>query len=75
MSTFFYLPASKSTKNLFFVGVTFTREVYIGVFMMGGIMVNNAILLTDHINRGRARAGLPLLDAIVRGTVDGYGRF
>jgi hydrophobic/amphiphilic exporter-1 (mainly G- bacteria), HAE1 family len=38
-------------------GATFTREAYIGVIMMGGIVVNNAILLVDHINRVRREAG------------------
>jgi hydrophobic/amphiphilic exporter-1 (mainly G- bacteria), HAE1 family len=54
----------------FFTGATFTREAYIGVIMMGGIVVNNAILLIDHINRIRAETELPLVDAISRATLD-----
>jgi hydrophobic/amphiphilic exporter-1 (mainly G- bacteria), HAE1 family len=54
----------------FFVGAVFTREAYIGVIMMGGIVVNNAILLVDHINRVRLESGLELLDAIMRGTLE-----
>ncbi len=54
----------------FFVGAVFTREAYIGVIMMGGIVVNNAILLVDHINRVRLESGLELVDAILRGTLE-----
>jgi len=57
--------------TFFFVNATFTREAYIGVIMMGGIVVNNAILLVDHINRVRAERGdLPLERAIVRATLE-----
>lgn len=49
---------------------TFTREAYIGVIMMGGIVVNNSILLVDHINQLRRKVGMPLNDAIVQGTID-----
>ncbi len=48
----------------------FTREAYIGVIMMGGIVVNNAILLVHHVNHLRAEEGLELRDALVRGTVE-----
>lgn len=51
-------------------GATFTREAYVGVIMMGGIVVNNSILLVDHVNQLRRRHGLPLLDALERGTLD-----
>jgi HAE1 family hydrophobic/amphiphilic exporter-1 len=55
----------------FYTGASFTREAYIGVIMMFGIVVNNAILLVDHVNGVRRRnADLPLNDAIVRGTVE-----
>ncbi len=55
----------------FYTGVTFTREAYIGVIMMFGIVVNNAILLVDHVNGVRAeRPGMPLGDAIVKGTLE-----
>ena len=54
----------------FYTDATFTREAYIGVIMMGGIVVNNAILLIDHINRLRWEAGLALRPAVVRGTVE-----
>jgi HAE1 family hydrophobic/amphiphilic exporter-1 len=55
----------------FYTGASFTREAYIGVIMMFGIVVNNAILLVDHVNGVRRREpALPLDDAIVRGTVE-----
>ncbi len=54
----------------FYVNATFTREAYIGVIMMGGIVVNNAILLVDHINQTRRQTGLPLREAILTGTLE-----
>jgi HAE1 family hydrophobic/amphiphilic exporter-1 len=55
----------------FYTGASFTREAYIGVIMMFGIVVNNAILLVDHVNGVRRRnAMLPLNEAIVQGTVE-----
>jgi HAE1 family hydrophobic/amphiphilic exporter-1 len=55
----------------FYVNASFTREAYIGVIMMGGIVVNNAILLVDHINRVRERdGGLGPMEAILQGTVE-----
>jgi hydrophobic/amphiphilic exporter-1 (mainly G- bacteria), HAE1 family len=47
----------------------FDPTAYIGVILLSGIVVNNAILLVDHIN-ARRRQGLPLLEAVVRGTKD-----
>ncbi len=54
----------------FYTEATFTREAYIGVIMMAGIVVNNAILLVDHINRLRREKKLALRAAVVRGTVE-----
>jgi len=55
----------------FYTGTTFTREAYIGVIMMFGIVVNNAILLVDHVNGVRTRSpGMALSDAIVKGTLE-----
>jgi len=44
----------------------FDATAYIGVILLGGIVVNNAILLVDHINLKR-RQGLPLFEAVVQG--------
>ncbi len=53
----------------FYADATFTREAYIGVIMMGGVVVNNAILLVDHINRIRREESLPLEEAVRKGTL------
>jgi HAE1 family hydrophobic/amphiphilic exporter-1 len=54
----------------YFVGATFTREAYIGVIMMGGIVVNNSILLVDHINQIRREGSLGLRASVLRGTLE-----
>jgi HAE1 family hydrophobic/amphiphilic exporter-1 len=54
----------------FYANASFTREAYIGVIMMAGIVVNNAILLVDHINRLRRETTLALEQAILRGTLN-----
>lgn len=54
----------------FYTGATFTRSAYIGVIMMAGIVVNNAILLVHHVNELRRVGGLPLEPAILRGTLE-----
>jgi len=43
---------------------TFNIQSYIGCIMLGGIVVNNAILLVDHINLLRRRDGIQLREAI-----------
>jgi len=50
--------------TLFITGTTFNVQSYIGCIMLGGIVVNNAILLVDHINLLRRRDGMPLMEAI-----------
>lgn len=42
----------------------FDRSAYVGVILMGGIVVNNSIILVDHINS--LRRFLPRRDAVVR---------
>jgi HAE1 family hydrophobic/amphiphilic exporter-1 len=54
----------------FYANATFTREAYIGVIMMGGIVVNNAILLVDHINQVRREGMVDLNSAILQGTLE-----
>ena len=55
----------------FYTQAPFTREAYVGVIMMFGIVVNNAILLVDHVNGVRNREpALPLGDAILKGTLE-----
>ncbi|HUP87955.1 MAG TPA: efflux RND transporter permease subunit, partial [Longimicrobiales bacterium] len=47
---------------------SFTREAYVGVVMMSGIVVNSAILLVDRVNQMRRYHGLGLVDALVEGS-------
>jgi HAE1 family hydrophobic/amphiphilic exporter-1 len=54
----------------FYIGATFTREAYIGVIMMSGVVVNNAILLIDHVNQLRRKHGMALAEALERGTLE-----
>jgi HAE1 family hydrophobic/amphiphilic exporter-1 len=48
-------------------GARFDSSAYIGVILMAGIVVNNAILIVDHINLKR-REGRGLAEAVVEGT-------
>ena len=45
-------------------GTSFSMQAYVGVIMLAGIVVNNAILLVDYTNTLRRRDGLPLRDAV-----------
>lgn len=49
---------------LFFTETTFNVQSFIGCIMLGGIVVNNAILLVDHTNLLRRRDSMPLREAI-----------
>jgi HAE1 family hydrophobic/amphiphilic exporter-1 len=49
---------------LFLTRTTFNVQSFIGCIMLEGIVVNNAILLVDHTNLLRRKAGLPLREAI-----------
>jgi HAE1 family hydrophobic/amphiphilic exporter-1 len=49
---------------LLLTDTTFNVQSYIGCIMLGGIVVNNAILLVDHINLLRRREGMALTEAI-----------
>lgn len=51
-------------------GASFTREAWIGVIMMGGIVVNNAILLVAHVNQLRRVDRVPFNEAVTRGTIE-----
>jgi HAE1 family hydrophobic/amphiphilic exporter-1 len=50
--------------TFFFLGKTLNMMAYIGIIMLGGIAVNNAILLIDRINQLRER-GVQKKEAIV----------
>ena len=49
---------------LFITGTTFNVQSFIGCIMLGGIVVNNAILLVDHTNLLRRKASMPIREAI-----------
>jgi HAE1 family hydrophobic/amphiphilic exporter-1 len=54
---------------LLLAGEPFSLMAYIGVIMLTGIAVNNAIVLIDYINRLRA-VGMPRREAILQGGRD-----
>jgi HAE1 family hydrophobic/amphiphilic exporter-1 len=47
-------------------GTPFSLQAYIGVIMLAGIVVSNAILLVDYTNVLRRRDGVPLREAVER---------
>lgn len=49
---------------LLLTGTTFSLQAYIGVIMLAGIVISNAILLVDYTNILRRRDGLPLREAV-----------
>jgi len=49
---------------LFLTGTSINVQAYIGMIMLGGIVVNNAILLVDYTNLLRHRDGFELMEAI-----------
>ncbi|NUM34879.1 MAG: efflux RND transporter permease subunit [Candidatus Brocadiae bacterium] len=49
---------------LFLTDTTFNVQSFIGCIMLGGIVVNNAILLVDQINALRDEEKMPMYDAI-----------
>jgi HAE1 family hydrophobic/amphiphilic exporter-1 len=58
------LAAIGVTIMLFVTATTFNVQSFIGCIMLGGIVVNNAILLVDHTNLLRRKASMSLRDAI-----------
>jgi len=46
---------------------SFSMQAYIGIIMLAGIVVSNAILLVDYINTLRRRDGMPLREAVELG--------
>ncbi len=50
---------------LFLTNTTFNVQTYIGCIMLGGIVVNNAILLVDYTNLLRRRDKMPMREAIM----------
>ena len=52
---------------LLLTDTAFSMQAYIGVIMLAGIVVSNAILLVDYINTLRRRDGVPLREAVELG--------
>jgi HAE1 family hydrophobic/amphiphilic exporter-1 len=50
------------------LGEPLSVMAYIGIIMLGGIAVNDAIILVDHVNQLRAK--MPIREAIVQGAQD-----
>ena len=50
--------------SLIVTGTSFSLQAYIGIIMLAGIVVSNAILLVDYINTLRRRDGMPLREAV-----------
>ena len=55
--------------GFYFLGEPLSVMAYIGIIMLGGIAVNDAIILVDRINQLR-QAGLTLREAILQGGQD-----
>ena len=53
--------------SLMLTGTSFSMQAYIGIIMLAGIVVSNAILLVDYINTLRRRDGMPLREAVELG--------
>jgi len=50
------------------LGEPLSVMAYIGIIMLGGIAVNDAIILVDHVNQ--LRATMPIREAVVQGAQD-----
>ena len=53
--------------SLYLTKTSFSMQAYIGIIMLAGIVVSNAILLVDYINTLRRRDGMPLREAVELG--------
>ena len=53
--------------SLLLTNTSFSMQAYIGVIMLAGIVVSNAILLVDYINTLRRRDGMPIREAVELG--------
>src|SRR5688572_13326827 len=53
--------------SLYLTNTSFSMQAYIGIIMLAGIVVSNAILLVDYINTLRRRDGMPLREAVELG--------
>jgi hydrophobic/amphiphilic exporter-1 (mainly G- bacteria), HAE1 family len=54
--------------SLYVTNTAFSMQAYIGIIMLAGIVVSNAILLVDYINTLRRRDGMALREAVELGS-------
>ncbi|MDI6845556.1 MAG: efflux RND transporter permease subunit [Candidatus Saccharicenans sp.] len=66
------VPLSLTGVFLAFVlaGYPFDSSAYIGLILLAGIVVNNAIILVNHLNLTRKTSGLSLSEAVVKGSLE-----
>ncbi len=50
---------------LFFTGTTLNMQSLLGVLLLGGIVVNNAIVYVTYTNQLRRETGMAMLDAVI----------
>ncbi len=50
---------------LFFTGTTLNMQSLLGVLILGGVVVNNAIVYIDYTNQLRRKEGMPLHEAVI----------
>jgi HAE1 family hydrophobic/amphiphilic exporter-1 len=50
---------------LFFTGTTINMQSLLGVLILGGVVVNNAIVYIDYTNQLRFKAGMTLIEALI----------
>jgi len=53
--------------SLLLTNTSFSMQAYIGIIMLAGIVVSNAILLVDYVNTLRRRDKMPLREAVELG--------
>src|SRR5688572_20633306 len=53
--------------SLLLTNTSFSMQAYIGIIMLAGIVVSNAILLVDYINTLRRRDNMPIREAVELG--------
>ncbi len=51
---------------LFFTGTTINTQSLIGILLLGGIVVNNAIVYIDYANQLRRKQNMPLKEAVIQ---------
>ncbi|MFC1743658.1 efflux RND transporter permease subunit [Candidatus Riflebacteria bacterium] len=58
--------------SLVLTGTSFNVQSFIGCIMLGGIVVNNSIILVDHVNHLFYEKGVALAEALIEGGRDRF---